>query len=66
LTLKDLFNGKSYLDIFRKNQLCEIDFEFIKQKYNFPAPTLDLLEKMLKIDPKERITAAKALKHNFF
>lgn len=64
LTDKSPFEGKSFKEILHKNKMCKIDFKHPKLKRNPVA--LDLLVKMLEIDPVVRISAKAALSHPFF
>lgn len=64
LTERSPFDGKSFREILQKNKQCQINFQHPKLKGNKVA--LDLLEKMCQVDPEKRITAAQALKHQFF
>lgn len=63
------------LEKIKKHGVTHIDFNFPKKKgigvvkkltRSISADCLDLLEKMLKYNPDERITARQALRHPFF
>ena len=64
LTDKSPFEGKSFKEILQKNRLGKIDFKLPKLKKNPVA--LDLLVKMLEIDPLDRISAKEVLQHEYF
>ncbi|KAL4468378.1 hypothetical protein ABPG72_012272 [Tetrahymena utriculariae] len=59
------FNGKNYNEILAQNRASNISFEGTEY-LKLPLPAYDLLKKMLDNDPKTRITAKKALQHQFF
>ncbi|CAD8174342.1 unnamed protein product [Paramecium pentaurelia] len=65
LTGKSVFPGRSYTTIVNLNKEAKIQwnssiFELI------PKPAFDLLRRMLETDPKQRISAQEALKHEYF
>lgn len=64
ITEKSPFDGKSFKEILQKNKSCKIDFNHPKIKKN--KIILDLVTKMLDVNPDNRITAEEALKHRFF
>ena len=64
LTGDPIFMGKTYSEIIVKNKQCKIKFSHPMLKKNKVA--LDLLTRMLEVDPEKRITAEEALKHKFF
>lgn len=64
LTGKSPFDGKSFQEILNQNKLCKIDFKNPKLKKH--AHVLDLLQKMLEINPIKRISAKEALADEFF
>jgi serine/threonine protein kinase len=60
-----LFKKKSYNEVLAENRACNFDFN--EECYQaVPLETLDLLKKMLRVDPEERITAEQALAHPYF
>lgn len=61
---KSPFDGKSFQEILTQNKQCNINFSNPKLK-KFPY-ILDLLEKMLEVQPSKRISAKDALNHDFF
>jgi len=64
LTERSPFDGKSFKEILQKNKQCKIDLKHAKLKKNKVA--LDLLMRMLDVDPERRISARDALGHKFF
>lgn len=58
------FDGKSFQEILSQNKRCDINFSNPKLK-KFPH-ILDLVQKMLEVNPIKRLSAAEALKHEFF
>lgn len=61
---KSIFKGKSYNEVLGENRLCSFnlngsEYECIDQN------ALDLLKKMLNVNPEERITAEDALNHPY-
>lgn len=65
LTGRPLFRGEKVDDILEKNKNCELIFP--DQLWSKISPDArDLCEKLLKRDPKERITAKDALQHPWF
>lgn len=51
-----IFTKKTYNEVLNENRAC--NFNFANPMYQeIPAPALDLLQKMLRINPLERITA---------
>lgn len=62
---KSAFSGRNYDEVVSQNRACNIDLSGEEyRKHGDEA--YDLLVKMLKKNPKERITAKEALKHPFF
>lgn len=81
LTKKKPFHGKDMKSILTKNKLGSIDFKIDELKifsqdskliiFNFQinvikTEAIDLLTKMLKANPVERITVEEAIDHPFF
>lgn len=64
LTGKSPFDGKSFQEILNQNKLCKIDFKNPKLKKN--PHVLELLVKMLEVNPIKRISAREALADEFF
>lgn len=64
-TGKDLFPGTDYHEILKLNKKCVINLETLAL-YRTPKEAVDLMQKMLKVTPKDRITAELALKHEYF
>ena len=62
---KSIFKGKTYNEVLNENRLCFFDLDSAEYE-NVDDLTMDLLKKMLKINPEERITAEQALNHPFF
>jgi serine/threonine protein kinase len=58
------FDGKSFQEILKQNKLCKIDFKHPKLKKH--PHCIELLQKMLEIDPARRLSAREALDHAFF
>ena len=65
ITKKQLFDGKDYEKISYDIKNKEIDFNLIEFR-NSSFEIKDLLIKLLKKNPKERINAEEALNHDFF
>ena len=65
ITRKRLFEGKDYENLVNDIKNKEIDFNFIEFR-NSSFEIKDLLIKLLKKNPNERINAEDALNHNFF
>ena len=64
LTGKSPFDGKSFQEILNQNKLCKIDFKSPKLKKN--PHVLELLQKMLEINPLKRASAKECLNDEFF
>ena len=62
---KSAFPGKNYDEVLSQNRASNINLKGEEYKKITPE-TLDLLEKMLKKNPKERITPHQALAHPYF
>lgn len=62
---KPVFEGANVTDVIKKNTLCNIDFETQNFK-DLGEEGKDFLMHTLHQDPEKRITAAEALKHDFF
>ena len=59
------FPGKTYNEVLSQNRASNITYEG-EQYSKLDSNTLDLLTKMLKKNPNERITANEALNHAYF
>jgi len=64
LTGKSPFDGKSFQEILNQNKLCKIDFKNPKLKKH--PHVIELLQKMLEINPLKRCSAKDALADEFF
>ena len=64
LTGKSPFDGKSFQEILNQNKLCKIDFKNPKLKKH--PHVLELLQKMLEVNPGKRCSAKEALNDQFF
>lgn len=58
------FDGKSFQEILSQNKKCDINYSNPKLK-KFPH-ILDLVQKMLEVNPIKRVSAKEALSHDFF
>ncbi len=65
ITLKDLFPGQNHEEILSLNKKCIITLNNLPL-YKTPTKAIELIQKMLIIEPKDRITAIDALKSDFF
>lgn len=62
---RSVFKGKTNNEVHEENKKCS--FSLDGEEYQKVDPiVMDLLKKMLKIDPEERITAEAALFHPYF
>ena len=64
LTGKSPFDGKSFQEILNQNKLCKIDFKNPKLKKH--PRVVELLQKMLEVNPIKRLSAREALQDEFF
>ena len=64
LTGKSPFDGKSFQEILSQNKLCKIDFKNPKLRKH--AHVIELLQKMLEVNPIKRYSAKDALADEFF
>jgi serine/threonine protein kinase len=62
---KSLFKGKTYNEVLQENRSCKFDLEG-EEYQKIDKFVLDLLKKMLKTNPEERITAEAAMAHPYF
>lgn len=62
---KSVFKGKTYNEVLQENRTCKFDLES-EDYQKVDTIVMDLLKKMLKTNPEERITAETALIHPFF
>ncbi|CAD8113947.1 unnamed protein product [Paramecium sonneborni] len=65
ITQKDLFPGNDYHEILKLNKKCIINLDNLSI-YRTPQAAMELIQMMLQIDPKQRISAQQALDHPFF
>ncbi|CAD8058056.1 unnamed protein product [Paramecium sonneborni] len=64
-TGKELFPGSDYQEVLRLNKKCNIVLDSLSI-YKTPPEAIDLISQLLKVNPKERITAENALLHPYF
>jgi calcium-dependent protein kinase len=62
---KSVFRGKTYSEVLTENRLCNFNL-FSPEYQQTDEVIMDLLRKMLKMNPEERITAEQALNHPYF
>lgn len=62
---KSVFKGKTYNDVLNENKRCNFSLEG-EEYEKVDKIVMDLLRKMLKSNPEERITAEAALEHPYF
>lgn len=64
-----IFNGKTSKDVYRKNKKCNFKIQGLNKidDENLRCPlALDLLRKMLEMEPENRCSVSEALNHEFF
>lgn len=62
---RSIFDGKKYQEILTENRACAFNFQ--KDIYRTCDPyAIDLLKKLLDVNPKTRIQAHEALRHPYF
>ncbi|CAD8088022.1 unnamed protein product [Paramecium sonneborni] len=66
LTGKNLFGGISFDETLKQNRMCQIEFNLQFDQQYITEQSINLLQQMLMINPKHRITAKDALYHPFF
>ena len=64
LTGKSPFDGKSFQEILNQNKVCKIDFKNPKLRKH--PHVLELLQKMLEVNPVKRLSAKECLADEFF
>jgi calcium-dependent protein kinase len=64
LTKKTLFEGRKFDEVYENNRKMRFNLNSALYK-SIDCEAMDLLSKMLKIDPRERIKAAEILQHPF-
>lgn len=65
LTRKQIFEGSRYDEVYKKNKEMNIQLEGERYR-QLDHQAVDLLKKMLVVDPNSRITAEHALNHPYF
>ncbi|CAD8095528.1 unnamed protein product [Paramecium sonneborni] len=66
LTSNDLFQGSNHEEILENNAKCNNNFDMLKGNAKIPKQAIDLLKKMLQIDPTLRIDSKSILQHQYF
>ncbi|CAK70423.1 unnamed protein product (macronuclear) [Paramecium tetraurelia] len=66
LTGRSIFNGNSFDEVLRANKKCEIDLKLPMDHHYITEDSINLLNQLLRKDPKLRTSARKALQHPFF
>ncbi|CAD8097547.1 unnamed protein product [Paramecium sonneborni] len=66
LTLDDLFQGSNHEEILENNARCNVNFDMLNGNQKIPKQAIDLLKKMLQIDPTQRIDSKSILEHQYF
>jgi serine/threonine protein kinase len=64
LTKKTLFEGRKFEEVYENNRKMRFNLNTLLYKKVDPE-AMDLLERMLKIDPRERIRPEEILRHPF-
>ena len=59
------FQGKSSNEVFRKIKLGKFHFDHVEFK-NVSKECIDLITKLLQVDPEKRLHSANSLKHKWF
>ena len=60
------FYGESYDDVVERNLKADLNYNFQEINLTLQDSTMDLLKSLLMKDPKKRISASQALKHEAF
>lgn len=63
---KSIFKGKTYNEVLAENRACDFNLEAEEYKMYSDQAAVDLLKKLLKVDPESRITAEQAINHPYF
>lgn len=64
ITGKSPFDGKSFQEILNQNKACKIDFK--NPKLHKHPHVVNLLQRMLDVNPATRLSARESLNHEFF